>query len=177
MKTNRRQWKRGYTLIELTAAMAIGLAVAAMTLSLAMQQFSFLRIFRAQEFLTYEAPVINNFVVKLISQADGFRIHESVSDGELGISPVLEDGSVLVLIHKQPDGGVRESALAYTDPGGAGAGLYYYFVAADGSFGAPQWAVSTKPTEVIFFVQEGILRMRLTGPNGEELTYSGANQL
>lgn len=176
MKTNRRQGKRGYTLVELTAAMAIGLAVAAMTLSLAMQQFAFLRIFRAQEFLTYEAPVVNNFVVKLVSQADGFRIHESVSDAEAGTSPVLEDGSVLVLIHKQPDGGVRESALAYTDPG-SGPGLYYYFVASDGTFGAPQWAVSTKPVEVIFSVQEGILRMRMTGPNGEELTYSGANQL
>ena len=32
--------------------MAVGLAIAAMTLTLSMQQFAFLRIFRAQEFLT-----------------------------------------------------------------------------------------------------------------------------
>jgi len=176
MKTNRHRRNGGYTLIELTAAMAVGLAIAAMTMTLAMQQFSFLRIFRAQEFLTYEAPVVNNFVVKLVSQADGFRIHESVADAEAGVRPVLEDGSVLVLLHRQSDGGLRESALAFTDPG-AGEGLYYYFVASDGSFGSPQWAVSTKPTEVVFFIEQGILRVQLTGPNGEELTYSGANQL
>ena len=83
MKTNRQRRKRGYTLIELTVAMAVGLAIAAMTLTLAMQQFSFLRIFRAQEFLTYEAPVVNNFVVKLINRVDNglnVTLHRHVRD-------------------------------------------------------------------------------------------------
>jgi prepilin-type N-terminal cleavage/methylation domain-containing protein len=127
MKTNRQNGKRGYTLVELTAAMAVGLAVAAMTLSLAMQQFSFLRIFRAQEFLTYEGPVINNFVVKLVSQADGFRIHQSVGDAESGVSPVLEDGSVLVLIHKQSGRRSEGVGPCVHGSGRSGAGLVLLF--------------------------------------------------
>lgn len=176
MKTNRRPRPGGYTLIEMTLAMTVGLAIAAMTLTLAMQQFAFLRIFRAQEFLVTEAPLVNNFVVKLVGQADGFRLHDSVQDAEDGVRPVLEGGSVLVLRHRQADGVVRESALAFTDPG-TGSGLYYYLVPANGIFGAPRWAVSKKPADVLFSIEEGVLRMRMSGPNGEELTYSGANQL
>lgn len=176
MKRNIQRRPGGYTLLELTLAMSVGLAIAAMTLTLSMQQFAFLRIFHAQEFLTSEAPVVNNFVVKLVSQADGFRLHDSVSGAESGTQPVLTGASVLVLSHRQSDGVVRESALAFTDPG-TGPGLYYYLVAANGTFGSPRWAVSKKPTGTVFSIDEGVLRMRLSGPNGEELTYSGANQL
>jgi len=176
MKRRLQRRRGGYTLLELTLAMSIGLTVAAMTLALAMQQFAFLQIFRAQEFLTSEAPVVNIFVTKLVGQADGFRLHDSVADAQNGVSPVLEGASVLVLRHRQADGVVRESALAFTDPG-TGPGLYYYLVPAGGVFGAPRWAVTKKPSNVVFSIEEGVLRMRLAGPNGEQITYSGANQL
>ena len=40
----------------------------------------------------------------------------------------------------------------------------------------PQWAVTKAPSNVAFAMSEGVLRMTLTGPNGEQITYSGTMQ-
>jgi hypothetical protein len=42
--------------------------------------------------------------------------------------------------------------------------------------GAPQWAVSNKPAKVEFIMDQGVMRMILTGPAGEQITYSGTMQ-
>jgi len=43
--------------------------------------------------------------------------------------------------------------------------------------GQPQWTVTKKASNVNFFVDQGILRMQIEGPNGERVTYSGTMQL
>jgi hypothetical protein len=45
-----------------------------------------------------------------------------------------------------------------------------------GVLGTPQWHISKQPTNVSFALQSGVLRMTLTGPNGEQITYSGTMQ-
>lgn len=168
--------RRGFTLLELSIGLGIGLMVAAMSLALLNQQTAFLRIFRAQDFLTTEAPLVNDYLARVISNADGFRLHASLGDAVSRTSPVLADARAMVLRFKQPDGTVRESILAFHNPG-TGAGIYYHLVAANGTVGAPQWAVTKRVADAVFSIEEGILRVRLAGPHGEQITYSGAQQL
>lgn len=174
----RRRWRRGYTLTELALAMMMGIMVAVMLLSIFQQQVSFLRIFNAQSFLTMEAPVLNNYLSRVMSSAEGYRLYSSVSSLTGGSAPVMADAPVLMLRFKEPNGTFRASVLSYEDPGGGqGRGLYFRPVTAAGSLGTAEWALSKKPTDVKFSVVDGILRCRITGPNGEEITYSGTQQL
>ncbi len=173
----RRFLRRGFTLVELTLAMMMGMIVAAMVLTLFNQQLAFLRIFQAQNFLTGEAPVINNYLSRVIGRADGFRLYRSLGDIGGG-NPVMDDATILLLRFREPNGVFRACVLSFEDPGtGQGQGLYYRVVSAGGVLSAPQWALTTKPANVNFAIEQGILRVRLTGPNGEEVIYSGTQQL
>jgi hypothetical protein len=49
-------------------------------------------------------------------------------------------------------------------------------VPSNGVLDTPQWFVTKKPANVQFSMQEGVLRMTLTGPAGEQITYSGVMQ-
>ena len=167
--------RRGFTLIELTIAMVMGIATAGMITALFNQQLAFLRLYQAQSFLTDEAPVISLYVSKLVGKADRFRLHDSVQDALAGVNPRLTSSPVVVLNFRQPDGTVRASILSFENRG-AGPALYYYIVPSNGVLGDPQWHGSNKPTDVQFGMQEGVLRMMLTGPAGEQITYSGTMQ-
>ncbi|WP_193214649.1 type II secretion system protein [Luteolibacter marinus] len=168
--------RRGFTLLELALGMAVGITVATLLLSLVNQQIAFLRIFNAQNFLTTEAPMINNYLVKIVGTADGYRLYESVDDIVSGNPPVMADAPVLMLRFKEPDGTFRASVLSFEDPG-TGTGLYYRMVNSSGELGTPDWSLTKRPDDVRFSIEQGILRIRLIGPNGEELTYSGSQQL
>ncbi len=174
-----RKRGRGFTLIELTMAMSLGMIVAAMVLALANQQLAFLRIFGAQNFLTEEAPMINTHVSKLIGKSERFRLHDSradaLADSLAGSNPRLIDSPVLVMNFRQPDNTMRASILAFEDLGD-GPALYYYVVPDSGVLGPPQWAVTRQPQDVSFSVEQGILRMTIVGVNGEQIIYSGSMQ-
>ncbi|GAA5127433.1 prepilin-type N-terminal cleavage/methylation domain-containing protein [Luteolibacter yonseiensis] len=166
---------RGFTLIELSIAIMLGMATAGMVLALFNQQIAFLKIFKAQTFLTEEAPLISMHVSKLVGKADRFRLHASVDDALKGKDPRLTSSPVVVLNFRQPDGVMRASILAYEDKG-SGNALYYYVVPLNGVLGDPQWTVTKAPRNVVFAVVNGVLRMTLTGIHDEEITYSGAMQ-
>jgi len=170
-----RKLRRGYTLIELSVAMILGMAVSGMVMVLFNQQLAFLRIYQTQGFLTDEAPIISLYVGKLVGKADRFRLHDSVADALIGANPRQTASPVVVLNFRQPDGTVRASILAFEDRG-SGPALYYYLVPSTGVLNAPQYAVSRRPTDTQFSMQEGVLRMTLTGPAGEQITYSGIMQ-
>ena len=70
---------------------------------------------------------------------------------------------------------MRASILSFEDRGD-GPALYYYVVPTSGVLDAPQWFVSNKPANVWFAMEQGILRMTLVGPAGEQVTYSGTMQ-
>jgi prepilin-type N-terminal cleavage/methylation domain-containing protein len=167
--------RRGFTLIELTIAMALGIAIGGMTIALFNQQLAFLRLYKTQNFLTEEAPVISMYVSKLVGKADRFRLHDSVADALSGTNPRLTASPVVLLNFRQPDGTVRASILSFEDHGN-GPALYYYVVPVNGVLGTPEWFVSNKPTDVLFAMDQGVLRMTLVGPAGEQITYSGTMQ-
>ncbi|MEK7950142.1 hypothetical protein [Luteolibacter soli] len=172
----RKSRGRGYTLVELTLAMSVGIMISAIVMTLMRQQLNFLRIFRAQSFLVTEAPMLNNFVVKIIGNADSFRLYASVDDLVAGRAQVMTNAPVIMLRFKEPNGTFRASVLSFENPG-TGTGLYYRMVNTAGTLGTAQWSLSKRPSNVRFAIENGILRMVVSGPNGEEVTYSGAVQL
>lgn len=175
MKSTCHRRRRGFTLIELSVVMMMGMLISSMVLALFNQQLAFLKVYQAQDFLIEEAPVISTYVSKLVGKADRFRLHDSVSDALAGRNARLTASPVAVLNYQQPDGTVRASILSFEDRG-EGPALYYYIVPVTGVLGDPEWAVTTKAANVQFSMDLGILRMTLTGPAGEQITYSGTMQ-
>lgn len=176
MKRLPHQFRRGFTLIELTVAMTMGLLTGSMVLAIFNQQLAFLKLYQTQNFLTEEAPVISMYVSKLVGKADRFRLHDSVADALSGANPRTTASPVVVLNFRQPDGTMRASILSFENRG-TGLALYYYIVPVSGVLSTPQWAVTSKPSNVQFTMDQGVLRMILTGPAGEQITYSGTMQL
>ncbi|MBN8460454.1 MAG: hypothetical protein J0M04_21705 [Verrucomicrobia bacterium] len=172
MNVTAKRVNRGFTLFELALAITGGLAVAAISLTLVNQQLSFMKIFGAQTFLTEEAPLINMHVGRMVGKAERFRLHASVADALSGSNPTTSGAPVLVMNFRLPDGSIRASILSFEDRG-SGKALYYYLVPVSGSLGTPQWFVTKQARNITFAVENGILRMTLTGPNGEVITYSG----
>ncbi|MEI7910411.1 MAG: hypothetical protein WCK77_12300 [Verrucomicrobiota bacterium] len=170
---NPHSKRRGFTLIELSLAIMLGMAIGAMTLALFNQQLAFLKIYKAQSFLTEEAPLVSIHVSKLVGKAERFRLHNSVADALAGTNPQSTASPVLVLNFRQPDGSVRAAILSFENRG-SGPALYYYVVPLSGVLGIPQWYLTKVPANVSFSVLQGILCMALSGPNGEHITYSGA---
>jgi hypothetical protein len=175
MKASVKRIRRGFTLIELSIAMLMGMATGAMVLALFNQQLAFLKMYRTQNFLTDEAPIINMYVSRLIGKADRFRLHDSVADALSGTNPRLTDSPVVVLNFRQPDGTMRAAILSFENRG-TGSALYYYVVPLTGLLGDPQWSVTKAPSNVFFSMSEGVLRMTLIGPKKERITYSGTMQ-
>ncbi len=175
MKSKLKFGYRGFTLIELSIAIMLGMATAGMVLTLFNQQLAFLRLFRDQRFLTEDAPIVGNYVSRLIGKADRFRLHDSREDALAGTNPRLTSSPVVVLNFRQPDGSMRASILEFKDRG-AGPALYYYVVPVNGVLGEPQWAVTKTPRNVSFRMNQGVLQMVLIGPNSEQITYSGTMQ-
>jgi prepilin-type N-terminal cleavage/methylation domain-containing protein len=176
MKSTLQRVRRGFTLIELSIAMMMGIATGAMVLALCNQQLAFLKMYKAQNFLTDEAPIINMYVSRLIGKADRFRLHDSVADALSGANPRLTDSPVVVLNFRQPDGTMRAAILSFENRV-AGPALYYYVVPLPPAvMGDPQWAVTKAPSNVVFSMSEGVLRMTITGPKRERITYSGTMQ-
>ena len=175
MKRNRHPMRRGFTLIELSLAIIMGMLTSSMVLALFNQQLAFLKIYQTQNFLTEEAPMISMQVGRLLGKAERFRLHDTVADALAGTNPRLTASPVLVLNFRQLDGTIRASILAFEDRG-AGMALYYYVVPISGVLGAPQWYVTKKPANIAFAMQQGVLRMILTGPAGEQIIYSGTMQ-
>jgi prepilin-type N-terminal cleavage/methylation domain-containing protein len=169
--------RRGFTLIELSVAMMIAISIGAITLALCNQQLAFLKLYKAQNFLTDEAPVVSMYVSRLIGKADRFRLHDSLADALAGRNPRLTASPVVVLNFRQPDGSLRATILSFEDRG-TGPALNYYVVPVSGVLGAPQWFVTKSPTtsNVTFAMNQGILQMTLTGPRSERITYSGTMQ-
>ncbi len=175
MKTLAHRLCRGYTLIELSIVMMVGMLTGSVVIVLFNQQLAFLKIYKSQNFLAQEAPIISLYVSRLVGKADRFRLHDTVADALAGLNPRLTPSPVLVMNFRQPDGAMRASILSFENRG-SGVALYYYVVPVSGVLGAPQWSVSSKPANVAFSVEQGVLRMTLTGPAGEQIIYSGTMQ-
>ena len=177
-KRNERR-RKGFTLPELATAMALALALAAIMMTLMQQQVSFQRILRAQSFLVEEAPQINNTFTQILTRADAFRIHNNLNDAVSDANAVTAGGKVLVLGFLNPDG-TREFGIISFETNGGNSQLGYYTLDPSVPFtnaGNPDWLISRRVDNADFFVDNGVFRLRLTGPAGETITYAGTPRL
>lgn len=172
MKSTIYHLHRGFTLIELSIGIMLGMVTGSMVLALFNQQLAFLKVYKTQNFLTDEAPIISMYVSRVVGKADRFRLHDTVADALAGTNARLTASPVVVLNFRQPDGTMRATILSFENRG-SGLALYYYVVPVSGVLGTPQWAVTKAPSNVAFSMLQGVLRMSLTGPAGEQITYSG----
>jgi Prokaryotic N-terminal methylation motif len=167
MRTSFKHLRRGFTLIELSIAVLIGMATGAMVLALFNQQLAFLKMYKAQNFLTDEAPIINMYVSRLIGRAERFSLHDSEDEASsAAVDATLEDSPALLLDFRQPDGTVRSAIIAHENNE-----LSYHDVQS-----GDQWVISKAPSDVIFSMNGGVLRMTIIGPKRERITYSGTMQ-
>jgi len=148
-------------------------------MSLLQQQVTFQRILRAQSFLVEEAPQVNNTITQILARADAFRIHNNLSDAVSDANAVTTGGKVLVVGFINPDG-TRQFGIISFETGGGDATLGYYNLDPTIPFtnaGNPDWLISRRVQDADFFVDNGVFRVRLTGPAGETITYAGTPRL
>lgn len=157
----------------MTLVLLVGLMVATMSLTLFNSQLMSYRILGTQNFLVSEAPQINNTLNRIIPRANFFRMYASLTDAESGNNAVISNGKVLALQFQDPANPLIRSfgIIEYDDTLND---LNYYHVdnMAQLAVRDPEWKITTQLDNAVFFVENGVLRIRLTGPNGEEITYS-----
>lgn len=179
LSTHNQGHERGFTLIEMSIAMLISIAIGAIMMTVLQQQVSFHRIMRTQNFLVQEAPQINHTVTSVLAQADAYRIHENLTDAVSDTNAVTSDGKTLVLGYTSPDGSQQFGIIAF-ETVDEQSYLGYYNLDPSVAFagaGNPDWIISRYVTDATFFVENGVFRMKVTGPVGETITYSGTPRL
>lgn len=142
---------KGFTLLELTVVMVVGLMIATISLTLFTQQLALFDILRTQRFMIREAPLINGILNSLISRANTLNVDE--------------DNSTLTLTYIAPNDNTESTATILFDAGT----LSYQ------NTGGSSWIISTQldpDNGVSYTVENGILTIKLTGTNGGEINYS-----
>jgi len=142
---------KGFTLLELTVVMVVGLMIATISLTLFTQQLALFDILRTQRFMIREAPLINGILNSLISRANTLNVDE--------------DNSTLTLTYIAPNDNTTSTANILFDAGT----LSYQ------NTGGSSWIISTQldpDNGVSYTVENGILTIKLTGTNGGEINYS-----
>ena len=172
MRIRAKKLRRAFTLLELTMALAIGMVIGGIVLAMFNQQIAFLRIFRAQSFLSEEAPLVGSHISKLLMNAERYQLFANFNDAERERNATLDESPVIRIYYRQIDGTPVSGILSF-DPI---AGRLDYYVETGGVFNAPQWAVTTRAEDVKFLMQSGIIRCQLTGPADEQITFSGSMQ-
>lgn len=168
-----RRTRAGMTLIELAVGIGVSLMIAGAVLGLLNNQMYFARYVQQQNFMLIEAPQINNILSRMLFSADTARLYSDIGSGKAGGAGVTADASALVLAFRQPDGTFQYGMIGF-DPDTKRLG--YYQRADSGWPDEASWTITASAEMVSFKVQNGVVRCTVTGPNQEELTFSGAGQ-
>lgn len=165
---------RGFTIIEMTVALAMTLGIASTIVGMLQQQVAFVGLVSRFQFLRDEAPQINTLLTTIINKADSYRIYGSTSNAKAATGALQADGRALRLRFRNPDGTTSHAIIAFENQGGRNR-LNYYFRAQNQSTwsSSPSWTISSRPALVDFSNTTGILLITMTGPNGEQITYAG----
>ena len=176
LKTNRQQKPRGFTLIEITMTITVAMMVATISLTLFNSQLASYRILKAQNFLVDEAPQINGTLNRIVSRANFFRMYENASDATTGYNAVITGGKVLALKFQDPIDGTSTFGVIVFNANNTELEYYNVSTMAELSITDPSWTISSQVNDAAFYVENGVLRVKLTGPNGEEIIYSTTTQ-
>jgi len=175
--------RKGFTLLELTVAIMIGLMIATITLVLFNQQLMMFSTLRTQDFMVHEAPQVNSIFNKIIPKADALLIYSKIGDIEAGtpiqatsaspgkaIALRFTESNIASTTDSELDSNFGVIAFDSTNKN-----LNYYANLSDLSkldTTTPSWIISSKVDNASFFLENGVLRITLTGSEGGEITYS-----
>jgi len=174
MKPTRRIKRAGFTLIEMTLALALSMGIAAAIVGLLQQQVSFTRVISKFQFLRDEAPQVNTLLANLINKADSYRIYSSRTNAMASTGAVNTSGRALRLRFRNPDGTSSNAIISFEEVSSKKYLNFYYRGPSDAAWPtSPSWTITSRPTLVDFSNNTGILLIAMTGPNGEEITFAG----
>ena len=100
-------------------------------------------------------------------------MYGSLTDAKESSNAVIADGKVIALKFQDP-ASPSDSSFGVIAYDGDTKKLNYYHLEsmAELAVAAPAWSISNRIEDAVFYVENGVLRTKLTGPNGEEITYS-----
>jgi prepilin-type N-terminal cleavage/methylation domain-containing protein len=161
--------QRGFTLMEVSTAMGLMVMLSGALVVMLQQHLGFMEMARRQSFLAQEAPQIGNILGRIFQQADHFFIYSSHESALGGDTPVLQGGAVRLFFKTAVQ--TTQERLIAAETGSSGTSLRFYTPQPDGT--ETSWLICQGLQGAAFNASEGILTVTLTGPNGEEITYSG----
>lgn len=182
MKKSLLIQKRGYTLVELTVMILVGLIIATMTLTLLNNQIASFGIIKTQNFLVADAPQINNTLNRIVSRANSFRLYPTFTDVTNATNPTINNAQTLVLLFQSSgQAGALNAAPTFGVIGfNAATNSLDYYSTNDlttlNQNTSPSWNISKQVNNVNYNVINGVLRLTITGPNGGTITYSTTTQ-
>ena len=115
IKPSPKRQTRGFTLVELTVALLVGLMISSAALTMFTNQLASFRILKAQNFLIDEAPSIDNTLNRIISRANFFQMYTDFSALTNGEAAVITGSKALVLRFQSTGSVDPTSAAAQTD--------------------------------------------------------------
>ncbi len=164
----------GFTLIEMSLAIALTLGIAMAVIGMLQQQISFSSLLARFQFLREDAPQINTLMANIINKADSYRIFASRANAIAATGAIQTGGRALRLRLREPDGTAAHAIIAFESHEGKNRLNFYYRPNGQTSWPTtPSWVISSRPTLVDFANNTGILLITMTGPNEEQITYAG----
>lgn len=172
--TTVRRRSAGFTVLEMTVALAMAMGIAGALIGLLQQQVSFMQALNDFSFLRDDAPQTNTLLTNIINKSDNYRIYPDLATAKNQGTPIRSGGKSLRLRFRHPDGTADHAIVSFEFQDGANRLNYYFRDKYDNSWpSSPTWTISNKPADVTFDNTTGILLVTLTGDEGEEITYAG----
>ena len=174
--------RAGFTLVEMSLAMVLIMGLGLSLLIMLNSHLQFMEWARRQSFVARETPRITNLLGRLLNQADHFFIYESEAAlGNASATPSLSGSAVKLFFNTPEGGGAREQHLVLTQS--ADSTLLRLIDAQDDS----GWTVAAGhpaagDLEAIglqnasFALDQGLLRVTLLGPSGEQVHFYGGGR-
>ncbi len=162
--------KSGFSLVELTVAIALALGLASTVVVLAAQHTFFMKHLGSFAFLRDEAPQINRVLTSLLASSNSYWIYDNKEAAFADEIPT-NVGSALVLSYRSPTGDLDEVAISF-DAEVEDKALNIYSKN-NGWQAEPNWTITSIVEDVEFSDETGVLTIALTGRRGEEITYMG----
>ena len=176
IKQKRKSLPTGFTLVEMTLMILVGTLIAGMALALFNYQLSVYRIINTQNFLIHEAPQVNNTLNRIVTRANFFRLYPTLSDAEADQNATITDAQVLALQFNGTSQTPNSFGVIAFDSANNTLNYYQLDSLAQLSTSTPAWSISSQINDADFYVENGVLRTRLTGPNGSEIIHSTTTQ-
>jgi len=174
---------KGFTLVEMTLVMVVGIIIAVMSLTLFNYQLMAYKIIGTQNFLIHEAPQVNNTLNRIVSRANFFRLYPTLNDAETGQNATITDAKVLALkFNGTTQADDSFGVIAFDASNNQ---VTYYHLdslaelanAGNAAWRAQNsWNISNQVNDAVFYVENGVLRTKITGPNGAEIIHSTTTQ-